>query len=1482
MKKTSVLSFLLFFLPFSLLICTSAFAAVPVSAASNDERARFSLKASPVSPYLGETVKVKAEPSSPLDLTKQGIRWEWRGGASNFRSVGDSEVAYEAQDISAVLTVTLWDRLSGEDLETAALTVTSQGYALSINNLTQETEKIQHWDNKTKSVVATQGIAVKNKVLLEAVVAPQPQNAVRYIWIPNEGSMVVSQDAGRCTVYRDATGQAVITLLLIDKNNLELGRTQVSFDVSISSEAIERSVQLTKGWERWKKALALREKGEVETALLQAQRAAEELADGGVEDDSLRGELDRFKRTRDNYFKALELSSIAASLWRDGKLTEALNKYRQAQGLHAHADIEKNIAEIETIRNREKERKENSASIAEEANFLAAGGKLEEALQKYKESLNLYSDSTVRSAQADVEGRLKAMQRKTALARTQREIGLTLEAQGELELALSKIAESREIWALQETATDIQRIQSALQVQQRRQDEGAQLAKDASLLESQGTEGQGKPEILSQALEKYRQALAAWPEKSLERSIKRVETHIDRISAEIAQSELLVKEAEFLEREGRMEEALSKYRRSQDIRRSSDTEKKLTALNQSIESHKKLIEEAQVYYAQASGLEKQGKLDEALLFAKKGEAVLSSNELSTIIRRLESAISSRDAKIDRAAKVAVLAQTTQMEGNLEKSLALYLESDNIWHTEEVTQAIQVLRGLVDENKNTEERALELYKEGLILERESNFEAAEEKLQSSLTLKRTPEAEQLLKKVQKQRSDESWIETLKGQPLVLRANPIVPRTGQLTVIRIEKGAWTDDPGLTYRWKRSGNAQEGASIEGGQAYSFYPVDNHPVTVTLTVAQAGTDRELAVRQLSVTAEPYSVKLVLSESNTVVKLWNASSKRLEEVKELATGTDLEVRAETAPLPDGTVSYFWSVDADSTLGNSQENKTIVRRSLPGTSKVDVAIKNTRDIVIGSGQLSFIVAVDKNDIARDLKRSRAWGEWMRAQNLWAEDKRLKALEAATQASVLDPGDPDITNGLSQMKEDLGKMEYSARLLSESSLLLLEGKIPEAEEKLLEAEKLWPNESSNESNKSLKSSLLEGAEKIRKNKILAAKLRSEGEALLADGAKAEALLRFQNSLLLEENDVVSKDAQRLAQEIGQEKNKREEARVLRNKGNAMADKKRYTEAIDLYTRSLRLYPDEYLEAYAELLQEKAAEEKSIREEALKLRKEGDVLMKDKKTPEALVKYKESIQIWHDDELADTVKNEEQRIAEATASKLRKEAEKLLKSKKTTEAFLRYKESLTYSHDNIARAYVDKVEAEEAQKRADSLVKEGDALMKQKKPEEALERYKLALKNTPKDSVLSEKVRKLELILAPAVATDPISSDIVLPKEPSSDENLSSEKDDSRDLVHADALFREGNSLYIQKKYAEALFKYEESYKLSQSQKLKEFIDQLKATLGNMEKASKLVQEGNALYKAQKYKEALNKYRESLKFHDNAEVEAFIPKVETLLK
>jgi tetratricopeptide (TPR) repeat protein len=1456
-----------------------------LAASSNDAPTQFSLSASSESPYPGDTVEVRAKISPAFDEAKWGIRWEWRGGASNFRAKSGDVVAYEALQEPATLSATLWDRIEGGDIAEASLTVSPGSYALSIRNTTPE-ETLSLWNEETKAMTSVRGRKVKSRVTLEAVLEPQPQGVLRYLWTPDDGTFLASEDGNRCVLYRETQGNASVSLRVSDKNNVVLGTAEFGFEVDISSEAISRSRRLAKGWELWRGALALREKGEIETALIQARQAAEELLGGGVRDDVLRSELERFKQVRDNYFNALELASIAAALWRDDKLEDALAQYRQARAFYAHASTEKNIAEIEALLARRKELKENAAGLAKEAERLAKAGNLADALAKYDESLTLYPDLQARAAQAGVEALHKAIQRKVDLAGTVRKIGLTLEFQDNLEDALAKMTEAREIWDLPEIAADTERIQSKMEERRRRQSEAARLAKEASLLEVRGLEGQGEPEILNQALAKYRQAMDVWWEISSERSIERTSSHIKRIGDDIAQSAFLVKEGELLEGNGQLEEALNKYRRALDVRHSEDVAKKIAELDQRLETRKKLTKEAQGHYLQAIKLERTGNLEEALENARRGEALLVSNDLvrdftvgglaagdaAATVKRLENAIETRNGKIARAAE---LTSRAKEESHPEKALDLFLESENIWHNEEIAQTIRTLRELLKETRGTEERVAELYKEGVILERDAKLEAAEEKLRSSIALKSTAEAEKLLDSVQKQIAEKNWIEALLLQPLELKTLPLIPYVGERTTVRVESGAWTADNRLAYRWKLSGSVKDDAPVGDGRAYGFYPVDDQPVTIALTVLQEGKERVLTTRTISVIAEPRSVRLALGEEARTAKLWNAALKRLEEANEFATGTDVEIRAEVAPLPESAASYFWSADPDSVLVASLDSRAVVRRPSPGMSKVDVTVKDARGIVLGSGRIDFLVAVDKNDIARDLKRSQAWQRWMAAENFWDEGKRLQAIDTATEASLLDPLDPDITAGLSRMKEDLGKMEQAAKLLAESSLLLADGRVNEAEEKIAAAENLRPDEK----NRDIRYSLLEAVERVRKNEMLALNLRAEGDALLARDAKIEALLRFQDSLLLSENEAVRKDVARLTQEIAAEKSKLEEARTLRSKGDTAVQGKHYSEALEYFDRSMTLHPDPYLEAYRKILQERADREKTERAKASKLRGEGDALLKNKKTAEALAKYRESLEIWHDTELTATVKAEENRIAQATAAQLRKEAEALVKNKKPAEALAKYKESLSYAHNDAAAAYVKRVEEAEAKRRSDALIKEADALVKQKKPEEALARYRLAQKETPENESLLATIRKLELALAPAVGEAPLSDDVGLLENPY--ENTSNDQN-GRDLVQADALYREGNTLYRQKKYKEALQKYRESYKLSQSQELLNFANQLETTLENVEKANKLVREANTLYKAQKYKEALTRYKESLNFYANPEVQTFIVKVEALLK
>ena len=1439
----------------------------------------FSLEASPVSPYPGETVNIRILP--PFDEVRYGVRWKWEGGADNFIAKSGDVASYEAQESAATVSAVIWDRLSGIEAGAASLEVPVKSYAVTIRSLTPE-DTIKLWDDDVKAMTDRQCRMTRSKITLEAAIQPQPAGELRYLWMPNDGVVLASQAEKRCVIYRETPGPVAVSLHVFDKNNLRLGKGEIAFEVDVSLEEQEQSLMLNMGWERWKSALALREKGEVENALLQARQAFEELTAGGMKDDKLRVEMDRFRQAHGNYFRALEQASVAASLWRDGKPEEALSRYRQARALYAHTSIEKAIAEIDGALKRAKELKEKAASLAREAQKLAESGDLEGALDKYSESLVLHPSAEVRAVLSDVRGRQKAMTRKKELAEFVRQVGLSLETQDNFDEALSKMAEAKEIWLLPDITGDMERLKSKIAERQRRRDESAFAAKDASQLELKGLEDQGDTELLSQALDKYREAKDLWKDDSIERAIVRVTMHIERINGQTEQAKFFVKEAESLARDKRLDEALDRYHSAQALRRRDDVEDKIAELDNLRAARRKLTEEAKGYYLRAEELEKRGKLDEAIESARLGEAILISNDLvldefATTVKRVEIEIGARNAKIARA---AALAEQAKAEPHPERALDLFLESVNVWHDDSVAQTIRVLSGLIHENRSTEARADELYKEAVVLERESKHAEAEEKLLLSMALKSAQESEKLLDVVRKGIARKIWMETLQSQPLELRVVPLIPRVGERTTVHIEGGAWTTDTALTYRWMITGNARENAPLHDGRAYGFYPADDRPLTLTLTVLRAGTDMALATRMVSVLAEPRSIRVVMNEGARVAKLWNAALKRLEETNEIATGTDIALRADVLPMPENEVFYSWNSDRDSVLtvpDDPNNNRASVRRTSPGTSYVEVEAKDSRGIVLGKGRLSILVAVDKGDVARDLKRSQAWGMWMEAQELEREKKRLLAIEKAYEASLLDPGDPDISHGLSKMKDDFGRVESASRLLAESSFLMASGKLDEAGAKIGEAEALWPDEKT----VNIRYDLLATKEKALTNSILAANLLAEGEALLRQGAKAGALLRFQDSLLLFENDALRQNVIGLTAEIEAEKALIDEVSRLRNEGNALVDGRHYAEAVERFTRSLNLRPDVYLASYVEALREMADREKVFEAEALRLRAEGDALMKNKKTFEALVKYKESLRTWHDESLAIKVREEEDRIAQGRAAQLRKEAEALIKAKKPGEAFAKYKESLRYAHDDAAAAYVKKAEEAEAQKRFDALVKAGDALVNQKQPEKALESYKSAAEYVPDNAALLEKIRKLELILAPAVAETTVSGD-ALPEELFNDNGASGNRNGSLDLVQADAIYREGNALYRQKKYREALDKYRESYKYSGNQKVLEFADQLEDTLKVMNKANELVRSGNSLYRAQKYKEALAQYKESLKFYANPDVEAFILKVEALLK
>ncbi|MDR1731249.1 MAG: tetratricopeptide repeat protein [Synergistaceae bacterium] len=1485
----SSLSRLFLQLTLFLLLCTGflpAGALLPGAEGAEEiksSKGGFVLKVVPERPFRGETVTITAA-IPDFNPARQGVYWDWRGEAEGIRSLSEREVCWEAREGSTTISATLWNRVGGETVDNASVTVIPQRYTVTLRTVPSSgDEKIKIWDDESKRLKELQGLATESPISLEAVLSPSRDTKnLRWVWSPGEGVTLTSQKDNRVSVYRETTGVGVLSVRILDEKGIELGDARTSFDVQFSAEDLKRSLRLQKGWEQWQKALALAQKrDEAENALRLARLASEELILAGMDESALRKDLDRLSQARDNYLNALALGSSAAALWRDGRPEDALMQYRQAQALYPDSRTAQSIEDLEGILNRTKKARESAAALAKEADALAEKDEFESALKKYEESLLLFSDPLVHAARMDVEGRFRARRRKMEEAKTVRDIALILESQGDLENALSKMTESREIYSLPETGDDLERIRSALQLQQSRRNEAERLTAEAAELEARGLENQGNVQLLEQALEKYSQAAGLWSNAVSQRSRERVKTHIAAIQAQISQVAALVKEAERLEVEGRLEEAMNRYHRAQNVRRESDTQTRMTQLARRIETRNKHRTEAKILAEQAREAEKQGRLDEALALARRSESIFPGKENFSLIQRLEQTIKTRNEKIGRAAGLAGEARKAEAEGNLEKALDLFIESESVWIDDNVLRSIQVLRGRVSEDAITLARAGELYREAVILERESRLELAEEKLTASLALASSDESAQLLSKVQKSRIEAAWLAALQANPPVLRAVPSLPRRGQRTLIRVDNGNIED---AEFRWKVQGNIRDGNPGSEGKTYSFYPANDLPVTVELSVLRKGTDTVSLQRTLSLTAEDWSVSLTANEGRKNALLWNANQKRLEEVHEFVTETPIEVQASLSPLPDGAVSWLWTVDSDSSILASGDNAALVRRVLPGTAKLTAVAKDARGIVLGEGKLSIPIIVNKSDVTRDARRALAWETWLKALDLWKEDRHLKALETAVQASVLDPGDPDVTFGVKQMKEDFEKMELSARLLSESTWLLSTGEYEEAESRAQEAEALRPGAITTE----MKLALKEAEEKVRASANLAARLRAEGGALLEQGRKIEALLRLQDSLLLEKNDMTSKDVARLNREILEEKTTLAKAGDLRAKADALIDKKRYSDALKLYEQSRKLFPDPQLTAYMALIMERSEEEKVVKERADALRREGDSLLKNKKTSEALEKYRESLLLRGDEELEKILQQETKRFAQSEGARLRKDAEALIKKKRPADATEKYRESLKYDYDEKADIYVRNADATAAQ----ALTKEGDNLLKQKRPKDALERYRRALQKTPDDVDLSEKIKKLEATLSPPVSALP-ASNVVIPSESASDdlsedvypkkaEEKTSTEVSSIDLVQADALFRDGNTLYREKKYAEALDKYRESYKLSHNPQVRDFADHLEVALKNMEKANKLVHEANDLYRNRKYADALNRYTESLKYHKNPEVEAFIPKLEAQIK
>jgi len=216
----------------------------------------------------------------------------------------------------------------------------------------------------------------------------------------------------------------------------------------------------------------------------------------------------------------------------------------------------------------------------------------------------------------------------------------------------------------------------------------------------------------------------------------------------------------------------------------------------------------------------------------------------------------------------------------------------------------------------------------------------------------------------------------------------------------------------------------------------------------------------------------------------------------------------------------------------------------------------------------------------------------------------------------------------------------------------------------------------------------------------------------------------------------------------------------------------------------------------------------------------------------------------------------------------EGQALYNAGKHSEALAKFKENVACAPGNAQReTYVrqleDALRKQAAAKQACLAVRQqGDALVQQKRYADAIAKYRESLKCNP-DAQLEAYIRQLE-------------------------GEVRKQTDAQASAARANQLRAEGTQLQNQKRYAEAIAKYRESLLYVPDKALEQHVARIEAEVKRQNdqqvlqaRAKTLRDEGAALQGQNRIREAIAKYRESLKYVPDPQLEAHIRKLEASL-
>ena len=525
-------------------------------------------------------------------------------------------------------------------------------------------------------------------------------------------------------------------------------------------------------------------------------------------------------------------------------------------------------------------------------------------------------------------------------------------------------------------------------------------------------------------------------------------------------------------------------------------------------------------------------------------------------------------------------------------------------------------------------------------------------------------------------------------------------------------------------------------GGMECAFTPLDTEPIKVLASFLNRDGE-EVSNAETLITPKEFQVNIAVVIDKPLT-LWDAS-KRSNYVLSpdiLLANSPVKIRASLSPAFKGEQTFKWTGDAATALMSQDNNDIFIRRSDIGESEISVSVFNQSGIKLGSGESKVEIKLPVATYQESSNERDAWQNWQKAQELWNGKNYSEAVTAAQAASNLSPRDTEISEGLRAMNTNFARFTKAQKLRNDAETLDSEKKFEEALKNLRAAQVIWPLDNSEEEIKKTE-------EKVNEQRILQQQanwLRDTASAYDNENMYEEALEYYAKSLEIWPSDAVADRVERIKNRLALIA----DADRYAGEGNSLEREGKLQEAFNHYMASIQSNPDATLRQHIEELQSVIQRRER---QANALYREGQDLQRRNNNQEALKRYRESMNVWENDNAKQRIQqlSRNTRLAPDTvlrtaedfgigtridAQKIIQAADELYSQGEIDEALELYRKALGISPSEEMRKWISKLDGiikeRDAVESANKLISDANSLYKAGKTKEAIDLYNQSLK------------------------------------------------------------------------------------------------------------------------------------------------------------